>query len=58
MVTKKGLIMQSAWIAATGSQPVRPKVVAFTGKVEYKKYPKAVWNSMTRWQQMQVRKLC
>ena len=33
MVTKKGKI---------GSQMVRPKVAALTGKVECKKYPKAV----------------
>ena len=57
MVTKKGLIVQSVWIATTGSQPVRLKVVAFMGKVECKKYLKAVWNSMTREQEMQVRKL-
>ena len=57
MVAKKGLIMQSVWIAKTGSQPMWPKEAASTGKVECKKYPKAVWNSMTREQQMQVRKL-
>ena len=33
------------------------KVMAFTGKVECKKYPKKVCNSMTKEQQMQVRKL-
>ena len=48
MVMMKGLIMQSVWIATTGSQLVRPKVAAFMGKVECKNYPKAVWNSMTR----------
>ena len=57
MVMKKSLIMPSVQIAKTRSQPVRPKVVTFTGKVECKKYPKAVWNSMTRDQQIQVRKL-
>ena len=41
MVTKNDLILQSVWIAKTGSQPVRPKVMVFTGKVECKKYPKA-----------------
>ena len=56
MVTKNGLTKQSVCIAKMGSQPVKPKVVAFTGKVECKKYPKAIWNSMTREQQMQVRK--
>ena len=56
MITKKGLIMQSVQIAKTRSQPVRP-VVAFRWKVECKKYPKAVWNSMTGEQQMQVHKL-
>ena len=57
MVIKKSLIMQSVHIAKTGIQVVRPKVAAFTGKVECKKYPKAVWNSMTKKQQMQIRKL-
>ena len=32
-------------------------MVAFTGKVECKKYPKAVWNSMIKKKQMLVRKL-
>ena len=32
-------------------------MVAFTGNVECKKYPKAVWNSMTRDKQMMVIKL-
>ena len=31
--------------------------MAFMGNIEYKKYHKAVWNSMTRDYQMQVRKL-
>ena len=53
MVTKKGSTMQSIQIPKTGSQPVKPKVVAFMGKVECKKYSKAVCNSMTREQQMQ-----
>ena len=57
MLTKKGLIMQSVQIAATRSQLVRSKVAAFMGKVECKKYPKAVRNSVTREQQMQVRML-
>ena len=35
----------------------KPEAAAFTGKLEYKKYPKAVWNSMSKEQQMQVRKL-
>ena len=34
------------------------KVMVFMGTVEYKKYPKAVWNSITKEQQMKVRKLC
>ena len=38
MVTKKGLIIQSGHIATTRSQPVRPKVAAFTGRVECDKY--------------------
>ena len=36
---------------------MRSKVVDFMGKVEYKTYPKAVWNSMTKEQQMQAHKL-
>ena len=57
MVTKKGPSIQSVHIVKTGSQPMRSKVMAFSGKVEFKKYPKAVWNSMTKEQQSQVRKL-
>ena len=57
MVTKKNLFVQSVHIAKTGSQPVRPKVMAFMGKIECKKYPKAVWNSITKVQQMQLHKL-
>ena len=56
MVSKKSLTMQSVHIAKTGIQPVRPKVMAFTRKIECKKYPKAVWNSMTKEQYMQVHK--
>ena len=37
--------------------PAKSKVAPFTGKLECKKYPKAVWNSMSREPQMQVRKL-
>ena len=50
--------MQSLCIAKTGSQPIRPKVAAFMGKIECKKYTKAVWNSMSKEQQMQMRGLC
>ena len=42
----------------TRSQPVMSKVATFMGKVKCKKYPKAVWNFMTKEQQMQVCKLC
>ena len=52
MVIKNGASMQSVLIATTGIQQVKPKLVGFTGKIEYKKYPKAVWNSMTNEQQM------
>ena len=52
MVMKKSLIMQSLCNAMTRSQPVRPKVAAFLGKIKCKKYPKAVWNFMTKEQQM------
>ena len=51
-VTEKGPLMQSVHIAKMGSQQVRPKVAAFTAKKECKKHPKAVWNSMTKEQQM------
>ena len=57
MVTKKGPSMQSVSIAKSRGQPGRPKVAASMEKVKCKKYPKAVWNSMTKEQQMQVRKL-
>ena len=56
MVTKKSLLMQFVHIAKTRSQPMRAKVAAFTKKVESKKHPEAVWNSMTNEQQTQVRK--
>ena len=49
--------MQSVHVVKTVSQPVRPKVVAFMGKVECKKYPKPVWNSMIKIQEMQMSKL-
>ena len=42
MVMKKGFSMQSIHIAKIRSQPVKPKLVAFMGKIECKKYPKAV----------------
>ena len=48
---------QSVHIAKTKGQPPKLKVVAFIGKIECKKYPKAVWNSISREQQMQTRKL-
>ena len=47
MVTKKILIEQYVDIAKTGSQQVRCKVATFVGKIECKKYPKAVKNFMT-----------
>ena len=58
MVMKKGTSMQSIHIVRTRSQLVMAKVVAFMKKVEGKKYPKAVWKSMTKDQKMQVKKLC
>ena len=57
MVMKKSLIVQLCRIAKIGSPPVRFKVAAFIWKVECKKLPKAVLNSMTKEQQMQVCKL-
>ena len=56
-VTKKGVLMQSIHIAQIRSQSLKPKVVAFMEKIECKKYPKAVWNSMAKEQQMQVAEL-
>ena len=46
MVMKKGTSMQSICIAKTGNQRVKPKLAAFAGKIECKKYPKEVWNFM------------
>ena len=40
MVMKKILILQSVQITKTRSQPVKPKVVAFTEKIEFEKHPK------------------
>ena len=57
MVRKKNLMMQSVHITKTRSQPVMPKVAAFIRKVECKKYPKAVWNSMIKKQHMHIPKL-
>ena len=57
MVTKNSILMQSVHIAETGCQLVKLKVVTFMGKMDCKKYPKAVWNFMPKEQQMQVRKL-
>ena len=34
---------------------MKPSVAAVMSKVECKKYPKAVWNSMTKEQQMQIK---
>ena len=57
MIIKKGYPMQSIHIVKTKCQPAQPKVAAFTGKVVCNKYSRAVWNSMSREQQMQVRQL-
>ena len=57
MVIKKGYNLQSIHIAKTGSQPAKPKVVAFMGIIECKNCPKSVWNSMFKELQMQARKL-
>ena len=54
-VMKKGSIMQSIHIAQTRSQPVMPKVAALMGKVDCKKCPKAIWNSVMKEQQMQMK---
>ena len=41
---KKSNTMQTVHITKNLSQLAKPKVVAFMGKIEHKKYPKAVWN--------------
>ena len=58
MVRKKDYTMQSGCIAKTRNQPGKPKVAVFMGKIESKKYPKAIRNSTSREQQIHVRKLC
>ena len=45
MITKKGFHVQSVHIAMTGSQPAKPKMMLYMGKVEYEKYPNAMYNS-------------
>ena len=45
-VMKKSV--QSIHSGGTRGQPVKPKVATFMGKIKCKKYPKAVWNSMTK----------
>ena len=57
MVMKKSKAMQSIQIVMIRSQPLMTMVMTFMGKIDCKKYPKAVWNSMSREQQIQVRKL-
>ena len=57
IITEKGYLMQSIHIAKTGSQPTRLRVAAFTGKIECKNNFKVVRNSMSRDQQMWVKKL-
>ena len=54
-VTKEACNMQSLHIAKTRGQQGKPRVAVFMGKIELKKYPKAVWNSMSKEQYMQVR---
>ena len=49
------IIVPSFHIAQVRNKQVRPKVVAFMGKVECKKYPQAVWISRTEEQHMQAR---
>ena len=56
MVMKKGHHMNAVYIAKLKSQLVKPKVELLMRKI-CKKYPKEVWNVMSREQQMQVRKL-
>ena len=54
---KKGYNMQSVHVAKTKSQLAKPQEIPFTWKIKCKKYCKAVWNSMSSEQQMEVRKL-
>ena len=48
MVMKEGYNIQSVYIAKTGIPSAKPKVIPFMGEIEYEKYPKAVWNFMSR----------
>ena len=57
VVTKKGISMQSLHIAKIWNHLMKPKEVAFMGKIKCKRNPKAIWNSMTKEQQIKVRKL-
>ena len=57
MVIKKCCTMQSICIAKPRSQLAKPKVSAFMEMIECKKCPEAIWNSMSRGKQMQVKKL-
>ena len=57
LITNKDYNIKSVCSANTRSQLAKHKVAPFMGKMECKKYLKAVWNIMSRERQMQVRKL-
>ena len=57
MVIKKGYNTQPVHILKTRCQPLKSKVALSMGKIEHNKYTKAIWNSIYREHQMQVRKL-
>ena len=57
MVTNEGYNMQFIQITKTRSQPAKLKNVPFMEKIECKKYPKEVWNSQSREQQMYSKNL-
>ena len=57
MVTKKGNIVQSIHIAKTEDQWTKTTVAAFMKRKRCKRYSKEVWFTMSREQQIQVKKL-
>ena len=58
MATKWGNNVQPVWIFKTGSQQDNTMVMDYTRKIKCKKYPKAVWDLMSRKQLQQVRWVC
>ena len=57
MFMKKGYNMQSVCVTKTEDSQWNLKWQPLNGKIECKKYSKIVWNSMSKEQLMQVKKL-